>query len=115
VKILIVDDESIVRRSLRRAAESRGHQVFEANDGEQCLQLWKSSKPDLVFLDVLMPGLTGPQVLEEISDRGGAKVVLMSAYTGTDEKQKKSWPSYDLFIPKPFENIFEVIERAERL
>jgi two-component system, response regulator PdtaR len=113
VKFLIVDDEDLVRRSLRRAAEARGHQVTEASDGEQGLELWTQITPDIVFLDVLMPGLTGPQVLEEIPNRKGAKVILMSAYTG--EEKSRAWPPFDLFIPKPFANIFEVIERAERL
>jgi len=113
VKFLIVDDEDLVRRSLRRAAESRGHEVIEAEDGEKGLNIWKKNKPDVVFLDVLMPGLTGPQVLEEMDDRKGARVILMSAYTG--EEKSRAWPAYDLFIPKPFANIFEVIERAEKL
>lgn len=113
MNILIVDDEDLVRRSLRRAAELKGHVVVEAKDGDEGLKLWQSSKPDIVFLDVLMPGLTGPQVLEEIEDRKGARVILISAYTG--EEKSRAWPPFDLFIPKPFANIFEVIERAEAL
>lgn len=113
MKILIVDDEDLVRRSLRRAAEIRGHEVIEASDGEEGLKLWRKNKPELVFLDVLMPQLTGPQVLEELGDRSGTKVIMMSAYTG--EEKGRAWPPFDLFIPKPFANIFEVIERAEQL
>ena len=115
MKILIVDDEALVRKSLKRAAESRGHEVVEAEDGEQGLKKWGEISPDLVFLDVLMPGLTGPQLLQELPDRLGAITVLMSAYTGDTESESRAWPSYDLFISKPFENIFEVVEKAEKL
>ncbi len=115
MKILIIDDENLVRRSLRRAAEIKGHQVLEAENGEAGLELWRSQRPDLVFLDVLMPGLTGPQVLEELDDRQGAKVVLMSAYTGDTGESPVPKLGVDLFIPKPFANIFEVVEHAERL
>jgi two-component system, response regulator PdtaR len=113
MKLLIVDDEEIVRLSLRRAAELKGHEVFEAKDGEEGLEMWRRLRPELVFLDVLMPGLTGPQVLEEIGDRQDAKVILISAYTG--QEKSKRWPPYDLFIAKPFANIFDVVSAAEKL
>lgn len=115
MKILIVDDEALVRKSLKRAAESRGHEVFEAQDGDEGLKSWGELSPDLVFLDVLMPGLTGPQLLQELPDRKGAVTILMSAYTGDEESDGRAWPNYDLFISKPFENIFEVVEKAEQL
>lgn len=113
MKILIVDDEALVRKALRRAAESKRHEVFEAPDGVEGLRLWRDVKPDLVFLDVLMPGLSGPQLLEELGDRIGAKVIMMSAYTGERAGVPQSWPNVDLFLSKPFANIFEVIEKAE--
>lgn len=113
MKILIVDDEGLVRKALRRASESKQHQVFEAADGVEGLRIWREVQPDLVFLDVLMPGLSGPQLLEEIGDRKGAKVIMMSAYTGEQTGVPQSWPNVDLFLPKPFVNIFNVIEKAE--
>lgn len=114
MKILVIDDEALVRRALVRVASTRGHDAAEAHDGESGLQLWRSYDPDLVFLDVLMPGLTGPQVLKEIQPHR-AKVVLISAYTGEYDLAKAQNLGADLFIPKPFQNIFEVIETAEKL
>ncbi len=114
MKILIVDDEPLIRRSLQRVAESRNHLVIEAADGEIGLKLWRQEKPDLVFLDVLMPGLTGPQVLKEVQP-SSAKVILISAYTGEYNVDTAKNLGADLFIPKPFHNIFEVIEKAEEL
>jgi len=115
LKVLIVDDESLIRRSLRRVFEARGHTVIEAEDGQRGLQLWREHAPDTVILDVLMPGLTGPQVLSEMRPISSAKVLLISAYTGEYDAKKAKEMGADLFIPKPFQNIFEVVESAEKL
>lgn len=115
MKILIVDDEPLVRKSLSRACTSRGHQVIEAQDGAEGLSKWLSEKPDLVFLDVLMPGLNGPQVLKEIGSQRTGKVILMSAYSGEHNVQTATQIGADLFIAKPFDDIFEVVARAEDL
>lgn len=115
MKLLVIDDEALVRRSLRRVAETRRHTVVEADNGETGLKLWRAEQPDLVFLDVLMPGLTGPQVLKEIGQPRSAKVILISAYTGEYDMDKAKDLGADLFIPKPFHNIFEVVEIAEKL
>jgi len=111
-KILVIDDEPLVRRSLRRALESSGYQVVEANDGKQGLALWQSEKSDLVFLDILMPGLTGPQVLSEISQtiREQSKVILISAYSGEYSLDSAKGLGADHFIPKPFEDIFGIVK-----
>ena len=65
MKVLIIDDEPIIRRALGRVFKKRGHEVLEAEGGESGLEKWKSSGPDLVFLDVLMPDLNGPQVIDD--------------------------------------------------
>lgn len=115
MKILIVDDEPLVRRALRRVAEMRGHQVVEAEDGSQGLEVWRKTNPDLIFLDVLMPGLSGPQVMKEIGVDHGAKVVLISAYSGEYNLETAKSIGADMFVPKPFEDIFSIVETAEKL
>lgn len=115
MKVLVIDDEALVRRSLGRALKVRGHEVMEAVDGNEGLALWKVSSPDLVFLDVLMPGLTGLEVLKEMPVKAGTKVVLMSAFAGEHNMKTAQQMGADLFVPKPFENIFEVIQMAESL
>lgn len=115
MKILIVDDERLVRLSLGRAFRAKGHKVTEASDGNEGLVRWLEMQaagqgPDVVFLDVLMPGLSGPELLKKMRDEkvrerdvraetdrdekidsdepklgernDDAKVVLMSAYSG---------------------------------
>jgi CheY-like chemotaxis protein len=115
VKVLVVDDESLVRRSLARALKSRGHEVVEAVDGNEGLRLWQETQPDLIFLDVLMPGLTGPQVLSEMGESKSGRVVLISAFTGEHNMETALQMGADLFIPKPFEDIFSVVQMAEGL
>jgi CheY-like chemotaxis protein len=115
LKVLIVDDETLVRRSLQRALKSKGYDVLEATNGTEGLQMWRSEKPDLVFLDVLMPGLTGPEVLKEIGDSSTAKVILMSAFSGEHNMQTAKQMGANIFVPKPFEDIFAVVNLAEGL
>jgi CheY-like chemotaxis protein len=115
VKVLVVDDEALVRRSLSRAFKVKGHEVIEAVDGSAGLEHWKADKPDLVFLDVLMPGLTGPQVLKEIGSERSGKVILMSAFAGEHNMETALQMGADLFVPKPFEDIFAIVKMAEDL
>lgn len=123
MKILIVDDEPLVRKSLGRACRSRGHDVVEAVDGNEGLAKWLESNPDLVFVDVLMPGLSGPELLREISGRAEVaksraakpRVILMSAYSGEHNIETAQQMGADLFVPKPFDDIFAVVTRAEQL
>src|ERR1700681_1428279 len=85
MNVLVVDDEVIIARALSRAFESKGHMVTTAHSGEEGLEKWIELTPDAVMLDVVMPGLTGPQVIEEYHRRkgsSGGKVVLMTAHSG---------------------------------
>jgi CheY-like chemotaxis protein len=112
MKVLIVDDEPLVRRSLQKAFERLGHQVQVAEDGVTGLQKWQQFLPDVVFLDVLMPQMTGPQLLEKIDaeSRNRTKVVMMSAYSGHQEPGLA-----DRFVAKPFEDVFDLVKLGERL
>ena len=127
MRILIVDDEPLVRKSLGRACRSKGHEVIEAVDGAEGLTKWLAEKPDLVFLDVLMPGLSGPELLMEISrklsldlapkadGKRSGRVILMSAYSGEHNVATAQQMGADLFIPKPFDDVFAVVAKAEAL
>lgn len=116
-KILICDDEPLVRRSLRRALETKGYQIIEAVDGKQGIEAWRREAPDLVFLDVLMPGLTGPQVLNEIETeiRSRCKVILISAFTGEYSLDSAKSLGADHFIPKPFEDVFAIVKLVSEM
>ena len=116
MKLLVVDDENLVRRALVRAFQMRGHEVFEASSGAEGLQAWRQHSPEVLIVDVLMPGLTGPQMVSQGRAEGlGAKVLIfMSAFTGSEQLSKQDLGSH-LFLPKPFEDIFKTVERVEAL
>jgi CheY-like chemotaxis protein len=119
MKILVIDDEPLVRRSLVRAAKVLGHDCNEAADGEEGLKIWKRDPPEVVFVDILMPGLSGPEVVREAlklyEDKHLSKpvIALISAFTGDDSKSSPEKMALDcgadLFIGKPFHDIFDVI------
>lgn len=113
--ILVVDDEPLVRRSLSRAFAQKGWQVVEAENGAQGLALWRANPPKVALVDVLMPVMSGPQMLESLteSERHKALVILMSAYTGQEHDPSRSIA--DSFFAKPFDDIFAVVEKVEAM
>lgn len=113
MKILIVEDEALVRRSLEKVFLREGFNVVTAVDGLDGLEKWNSFCPDVILLDVLMPGLTGPQLLQKVNNPL-AKVILMSAYAGDyDLKGLRHLGVID-FISKPFGDVFEIVERVKQ-
>src|SRR5215471_14504178 len=76
-KILVVDDERLVRWSLRQKCEEWGYQVLEAEAGGPGLKLAQNESPDLVLLDVRLPDINGIQVLEQLKKSENAPAVIM--------------------------------------
>ena len=108
IKILIIDDEPLIRRAFEKLFQGPQYQVFLAEDGLKGHELWEKERPDCVFLDVIMPGLNGWEVLEKKGDFSGAKVKMMSAYTGDLQDNKKWIERIDGFLQKPFEDIMMI-------
>jgi two-component system chemotaxis response regulator CheY len=81
MKVLIVDDSADIRALIRVILENKGHTVAgEAEDGEGALEAFKRLRPDVVLLDIIMPGKSGVEVLEEIRKIApGAKVIIVTA------------------------------------
>jgi CheY-like chemotaxis protein len=115
MKVLVVDDEPLVRRSLEKALQLSGHEVLLAQDGREGMTTWLQSNPDLIFLDILMPGMGGLQVLKEMGQKKSGKVILMSAYSGVYDQETVRQMGADLFLEKPFDDILQVVKRAEEL
>jgi len=79
-KILIVDDSSLARRTLRRLLEELGHQVEDASEGAQALERFFLSQPDLVILDMLMSGMYGLDVLAKLRElKPDVRVIVATA------------------------------------
>ncbi len=101
--ILIVDDEKNLRWSLRLALQERGHDVREAESGEDGLIALRDRPAEIVFLDVRLPGRDGLQVLQEIRrQHADTIVVMMSAYGGESASSAIQMGAY-YFLTKPFE------------
>lgn len=115
MKVLVVDDEPLVRRSLQKVFAKAGHEVIVAEDGIQGVAKWKESKPDAVVIDVLMPGHSGPEVISEVKPDANIAIVLISAYSGEYSSDSVKQLGADLFISKPFEQIREIVVAVEKL
>lgn len=115
MKVLIVDDEPLIRRSLSRVFQSKGWSVLEAAEGISGLEMWNRERPEVVLLDVLMPGLSGPQILQSISAeiKSKTKIFMMSAFTGDWNQSKAVELGAQAFLPKPFDDIFEIVRIIE--
>jgi DNA-binding response OmpR family regulator len=114
-KILIIDDERLVRWSLRQKCEEWGYHVDEAAAGEPGLRMAQQESPDLVLLDVRMPDLNGIQVLEQLKKAPDAPAVIMITADPQldDVKTALKLGAYD-FIGKPldFEELHVTIQNA---
>jgi DNA-binding response OmpR family regulator len=81
-KILVVDDEEHIRLLLREELEDEGYAVITAGDGEEALRLVREEKPDLVTLDIKMPGESGLMILRKIRETDyDLPVILCTAYS----------------------------------
>ncbi len=84
-KILVVDDEVDLQEILKRRLEAGGYEVTIAADGKEALDKFKSEKPDAVLLDVLMPGMSGLDVLKKIrEDDAKLPVFIITAFTNEE-------------------------------
>ncbi len=104
-KILVVDDEYFISRSLSFIFEREGYKCFVANDGKMALELIRREKPDLVFLDISMPKMNGYEVCREIRRDEDLKdiYVIMLTAMGQDVDQKASLEAgADEYMLKPF-------------
>lgn len=81
LRIVIADDEAVIRLGLRTMLEERGYRVVgEAGDGKRVLDLVGKLRPDLVFLDIKMPGLDGLAAAERLQESAHVPVILLTAY-----------------------------------
>lgn len=108
--ILAVDDEPSVLRVLQRSLEPAGFSVVPATNGGFALELMGERKPDLVLLDIMMPGLNGFQVLNKIRERCGVPVIMLTAMHEVTTLRDSLEMGADDFITKPFNSI-ELIAR----
>ncbi len=89
-KILVVDDELPIRKLLYEALTGKGYQVSSVSSGEEAIALLKKEKPDLIILDIAMPGMNGIETLKEIRSFDNKVDVVMMSGVATAEMEKKA-------------------------
>jgi DNA-binding NtrC family response regulator len=102
-KLLVVDDEHLIRWSLEQNLKKQGYEVVTAGSGEDALRLVREEQPDLVLLDIQLPGISGIDVLEKIKDHDEDIIVIMvTANSGLENAvSAMRLGAYD-YISKPF-------------
>lgn len=114
-RILLVEDDADVRMVMRNELETSGYQIWEAANGLEALNVWKTnaSQIDLLLTDIVMPGgLNGWDLADRLrEERPSLKVVLVSGYN--PDKTRKKQP-HSLILPKPFslESLIETVRNC---
>ena len=115
MKVLIVDDSALSRRTLRRILESAGYEVVEADDGMTALEVYFLEKPNLVLLDLVMKGMYGLDVLVKLREmEPKALVVVASGDIQSSTRRMVDEAGALGFINKPFvaEQVMAAVEAA---
>jgi len=115
MKILIVDDSALSRRTLRRILEPAGYEVVEADDGMTALEVYFLEKPNLVLLDLVMKGMYGLDVLVKLREMDSkALVVVASADIQSSTRTMVDEAGAHGFVNKPFvtEQVIAAVEAA---
>ena len=110
-KILIVEDEANIRELLRLYLEREGYTVLEAENGVEGIKQWKSDKPDMLLLDVMMPVMDGWAVCKEIRAESDVPIIMLTAKGETADRVSGLEMGADDYIVKPLE-MPEVIARV---
>lgn len=115
LRVLVVDDEADIRLGLRMLMETIGIQAVEAADGREALDLFSQSPFDLVLTDLMMPGLTGAELLVEVKKiKPEAAVVVLTGFGSVQSAVQCMQDGASHFLTKPFENA-EVVRLVRRL
>lgn len=116
--ILTVDDEDSLRELVSAILVQEGYKVITASDGADCLEKLKTLKPDLILLDMMMPGISGRETCEKIRANPKTKSLKVAFLTvarfsesGKDTLKKLNVSDY---ITKPFENV-DLVKRVKKI
>jgi two-component system, OmpR family, alkaline phosphatase synthesis response regulator PhoP len=116
-KIMVVDDEPDLVRLVQFRLEREGWEVVTATDGLSAISTIVDEKPDLIFLDVMMPGMDGFEVLEQIRTKRGVQktpVIMLTAKGTTGDLEKARSLYVQHYIIKPFDPD-KLVERAKKI
>jgi len=118
-KVLVVDDHADIRLMCRVNLQLEGYEVIEAADGQEGLDQIRSERPDVVLLDIMMPGIDGWQVLETVKGDptlAGIPIVVLTARVQRDDEIRGWSAGASEYLPKPFNpaTLTQVVNRTVR-
>ncbi|MDD7429712.1 MAG: response regulator transcription factor, partial [Oscillospiraceae bacterium] len=111
-KVLVVDDDNNICELLKLYLEKDGYTVMVSHDGEEAVVKFNALKPDVVLLDIMLPGLDGWQVCREIRKKSNVPIIMITAKSETFDKVLGLELGADDYVVKPFDTK-EVIARIK--
>ncbi len=115
IKVLIAEDEPIVRMDLRELLESQGYQVIgEASDGQSAIDIARREKPDVIIMDIRMPGMDGIEAAKILTEEEIAPLIFLTAYSDKELVEKAKEVGVIAYLVKPFKetDLFPAVEMA---
>jgi CheY-like chemotaxis protein len=103
--ILVCDNEEVLRGLVRASLDGNGYTLVEARDGDEAVEQARLVRPDLILLDMMMPGRSGLEVLGELRrdpDLRGIPVVMLTARAQVTDREAARLAGADRFLAKPF-------------
>lgn len=100
--ILVIDDDSFILQLIQNILQPEGYDVIVAADGVYGMTLMRDAKPDLVLLDIMMPGPDGYQVLESIRKHSDVPIIMITAKLDVDSIKQAVDLGADDYVKKPF-------------
>ena len=116
-KVLVVDDEPFICRSLSFVLRKENYEVLEARNGEEALEAIRTHRPDLVFLDVMMPKVNGFEVTRQVKsdpELKNTKIILLTAKGQDSDRETGRKLGADDYMTKPF-SPSKILERARQI
>lgn len=100
--VLAVDDEAGILRLIKMELAAQGFRVVTASNGEEALAVAEEQRPDILLLDVIMPDMTGYEVMRKIREQSGAPIILVTARDSDSDKVRGLELGADDYLVKPF-------------
>jgi CheY-like chemotaxis protein len=103
-KVLICDDDMLLRKLLIEHVSSLGYKVLEASNGHECIEIVKRSAPDVLLLDLVMPEMSGLEVIKQLKALGinDLPIFVISGYGHTMSPDEAAELGVKGFVPKPY-------------
>ncbi len=113
-RVLVVDDDPSILKILKANLEARGYQVLAALEGEEALRRAEKEKPDLIILDIVMPGIDGFAVCRKIRKWSSVPILMLSARERENDKEKCEDCGANDYLTKPF-SLRELLSRIQAI